>query len=875
MASPFRHPVKTAKGIAAFAKKHPKLAAGIGIGIGGLGVGVGGLGLLGVAAITHPLLTMAGIGGLGAAGMYGAYRLGKRLLGSGRAERELFERGAVPRTAGWSEGWSEGWNADKMRRIMLEGKGHGKPISAGNEIENMMATLGMDTPKYKYNPWKEGNIPITGEEILASQRLTAKKYTQAEMKGILESYKNVTDMARGPTIKVDESLGGKLEREYAQAKFEELARKQGGETKVGAEAVARAANANATTHVTGTKISNQTTGTIIDLVDEIKGKKYVKPSLSRGVNEERVLGWFKNAKPARKEKSIAEIMVDKYGHKKLSDIPEEYKKYHPYSNSLTKYENIASKRKEWDSLANLLKGKSSEDVAKIKEKLLEAEVKNYLASTVGNKKGVIEMNTARIPNLKDVKKLGQSILGHIPEGKAKRILGTDIVRGVKGKVKYDDLRERVRDLVGLGSRYEGVSKVEKLIRESEKIRVPIGGGRFIERPRYAARTVGGREFEDLIESDILNSGGKGSTKELWASHRPIATEFYGAGGVWSAEAGKKIENAQMMVIDIKKILEKHPNLVAELSSEYHAGPNTMAYHNSLTVPSRRKSPFKFDKHPDYNYVLRNLNEDAYSKAKEVYKGKIKPKYFGEISDLAAAASGEMPRISLRDVLVGFLDFGTGKYSKASTLGKRKPWFPEFATGGLVTGGTPGRDSIPAMLSPGEYVVNASSTAKYGELLKSINSKGFTGFASGGPVGVNASGISVPVDASSAAQELSSSLSDVASIFKEAISSAVGNISVSLDSDSVRSLSRGSVGADTTNVLESLAREVRETRGGVDKLRDDAVFSSVSINNTLEEQHVKTTMKMNQVNDNITDMKSTLVETAGKTNLAIRLGSTKR
>ncbi|MCM2504102.1 tape measure protein [Aureimonas altamirensis] len=59
----------------------------------------------------------------------------------------------------------------------------------------------------------------------------------------------------------------------------------------------------------------------------------------------------------------------------------------------------------------------------------------------------------------------------------------------------------------------------------------------------------------------------------------------------------------------------------------------------------------------------------------------------------------------------------------------------YATGGHVRGPGTGRsDSIPAMLSNGEYVINARSTAKHRALLDAINSGTLPAFADGGPVG---------------------------------------------------------------------------------------------------------------------------------------------
>jgi hypothetical protein len=53
-----------------------------------------------------------------------------------------------------------------------------------------------------------------------------------------------------------------------------------------------------------------------------------------------------------------------------------------------------------------------------------------------------------------------------------------------------------------------------------------------------------------------------------------------------------------------------------------------------------------------------------------------------------------------------------------------PAASKFASGGYVTGqGTSTSDSIPAMLSNGESVINANSTAMFGGLLNQINQAG--------------------------------------------------------------------------------------------------------------------------------------------------------
>ena len=61
----------------------------------------------------------------------------------------------------------------------------------------------------------------------------------------------------------------------------------------------------------------------------------------------------------------------------------------------------------------------------------------------------------------------------------------------------------------------------------------------------------------------------------------------------------------------------------------------------------------------------------------------------------------------------------------------------FAEGGRVSGaGTSTSDSIPAMLSNGEFVVNAEATGKNLRLLKAINENRLPKFAEGGYVGAS-------------------------------------------------------------------------------------------------------------------------------------------
>lgn len=76
----------------------------------------------------------------------------------------------------------------------------------------------------------------------------------------------------------------------------------------------------------------------------------------------------------------------------------------------------------------------------------------------------------------------------------------------------------------------------------------------------------------------------------------------------------------------------------------------------------------------------------------------------------------------------------------------------YASGGFVSGpGGPRSDMVPAMLSNGEYVINARSTSRYKGLLEKINKDGLRfadgGEVSGTPIGSMGAGINITVNPS--------------------------------------------------------------------------------------------------------------------------------
>ncbi|AOJ80731.1 phage tail tape-measure protein [Burkholderia savannae] len=101
---------------------------------------------------------------------------------------------------------------------------------------------------------------------------------------------------------------------------------------------------------------------------------------------------------------------------------------------------------------------------------------------------------------------------------------------------------------------------------------------------------------------------------------------------------------------------------------------------------------------------------------------------GNFKKFTASILGDLAKIALRQAevfAIQSISSSFGSFSEGGPVG-------HFASGGAISGpGTGTSDSIPAMLSNGEFVVNAASTKKYRSLLESINSGHMAHFASGG------------------------------------------------------------------------------------------------------------------------------------------------
>lgn len=96
--------------------------------------------------------------------------------------------------------------------------------------------------------------------------------------------------------------------------------------------------------------------------------------------------------------------------------------------------------------------------------------------------------------------------------------------------------------------------------------------------------------------------------------------------------------------------------------------------------------------------------------------------------IAGAIAGAMTQpfpANIAAVVSGIAAVTAGIVQAKQTLSKQKETTaPKFAAGGLVSGaGTGTSDSVPAMLSNGESVINARSTSMFAPLLSSINQAG--------------------------------------------------------------------------------------------------------------------------------------------------------
>ncbi|MBF4086977.1 phage tail tape measure protein [Burkholderia pseudomallei] len=98
------------------------------------------------------------------------------------------------------------------------------------------------------------------------------------------------------------------------------------------------------------------------------------------------------------------------------------------------------------------------------------------------------------------------------------------------------------------------------------------------------------------------------------------------------------------------------------------------------------------------------------------------------SSFATSVLADLAKIALRQAEIGVFK---GMASAFSFFSEGGPVLHRAGGGPIAGPGTTTSDSIPAMLSNGEFVINAASTKKYRSLLEAINSGHMAHFATGG------------------------------------------------------------------------------------------------------------------------------------------------
>lgn len=104
------------------------------------------------------------------------------------------------------------------------------------------------------------------------------------------------------------------------------------------------------------------------------------------------------------------------------------------------------------------------------------------------------------------------------------------------------------------------------------------------------------------------------------------------------------------------------------------------------------------------------------------------------SAFASSVLEDMAKIALKAAEMQIFNMALSYFTGGAPTGGGAPPVMKAAGGPISGSGSGTSDSIPAMLSNGEYVINADATAKNRGLLDSINSGQAAHFATGGPVG---------------------------------------------------------------------------------------------------------------------------------------------
>lgn len=255
----------------------------------------------------------------------------------------------------------------------------------------------------------------------------------------------------------------------------------------------------------------------------------------------------------------------------------------------------------------------------------------------------------------------------------------------------------------------------------------LGGGRTVDDAiAYANRRAGATRVAagDLTpqekskkDYDEIVAGARESTEAVNRENAALHQNAY--------ESDYAAEKARLLAEAKSKGIELTPQVVAGLEAEARAHAKA-----KQSGEDERKSLEKINERRDWlagelNSTFTSIITGSSSASEALQR---LAQSFAEAA-IQAALLNSGP-------LAGIWGSSTGK---GGILGNIVGMIPGFAEGGRITGPGGSRDDkIMAMVSNGEFIVNAAATKRYGALLHALNSGSVPRFADGGIVG-NAGG----------------------------------------------------------------------------------------------------------------------------------------
>jgi chorismate mutase len=269
------------------------------------------------------------------------------------------------------------------------------------------------------------------------------------------------------------------------------------------------------------------------------------------------------------------------------------------------------------------------------------------------------------------------------------------------------------------------------------------------------------------------------TDEAAASARESGSSWETVNGIYSRGRDALIKNAQAMGLSRDE--------AAQLADQILKIPNKTAKVDMATEDAKRDLEAfnaKVKKSPGSKSVTLTTLSKAAEQILESFGLKVKRLPNGKVTVSAKTGTALSGIRSIASAVAGLrsksITITTNKVTKFSTQGtssKVAPAHRDYAAGGLVVGfpgggpvsgpGTSTSDSIPAMLSDGEFVINAKSTAKYRSLIEAIN----TGRLGGG-VGMPGAGAAVAAGLASGMTGAAGSVDSAARMMAAAVVTGV-------------------------------------------------------------------------------------------------------